>query len=104
MNEKELKEKIKRGGRAKQLLEDPMVQEFLKELRETIYHNIRTSHYKDLDDREDLYKMLKVSDEFERLFILHINTGKLAQSKFDQMKEKVTGAVTKISDRLKHLP
>lgn len=100
MNEKETKERIKRGARAKQLLDDPMIQDFLKDLRETLFNNIRTSHYRDVDDREDLYKMLRVTDEFEKLFILHINTGKLAQSRLDQMKEKVSD----ITRKLKSLP
>lgn len=100
MNEKETKERIKRGAKAKQLLNDPMIQEFLEELRNDLFHNIRTSHFKDVDEREELYKMLRIADRFEQMFILHINTGKLAQSRFDQMKEKVTD----ISRKLKSLP
>ena len=100
MNELELKDQVRRAERARQLLKDPMIQEFLSELRESVYHNIRTSHYKDKEDREDLYKMLQVMDRFEGVFNRHINTGKIAQSKLDQLKEKVTN----IGHRLKNLP
>jgi hypothetical protein len=99
MNELELKDQVKRGERARQLLKDPMIQDFLKELRETIYHNIRTSHFKDKEEREDLYKILQVTDRFEGLFNRHINTGKLASSKLDQLKERFTKVT-----RLKSLP
>lgn len=91
-----LEDESRRGERARQLLKDPMIQEFLKDLRENVYINIRTSHYKDVDEREDLYKMLKVMDKFEEIFERHIRTGKLAQSKLDQLKTKVDSTVRRL--------
>ena len=100
MNELELKDQVKKGERALQLLHDPMIKSFMKELRETVYHNIRTSHFKDLEQREDLYKMLQVMDRFEGHFNTYINTGKLAVSKLEQFKTKVAD----FGRKLKSLP
>lgn len=100
MKENEIKEQVKKGARAKQLLNDPMIQEFLKEIRDSVFTNIRTSHFKDIEEREDLYKMLQVIDRFEGTFNRYINTGKLAQSRLDGLKEKVTD----LTKRFKSLP
>lgn len=96
----ELKEQTKKGARAEQLLKDPLIQEFLKDLRDSLYTNIRTSHFKDVDEREDLYKMLRVVDRFEGIFNTYIKTGKLAQSRLETFKEKVTD----LSSKLRSLP
>lgn len=100
MNEPELKDQVEKARRAEHLLHDPIIKQFLKELRENVYHNIRTSHFKQIDEREDLYKMLQVMDRFEDSFRAYIKTGQLAQSKLDKLKTKVAD----FSKKLKHLP
>lgn len=85
MEERELKEKVQRGDHAKRILTDKLVQEALTGMRETVYQNIRTSHFKDVDEREDLYKMLKAIDAFERQFTDAINGGKKAKSRLKEL-------------------
>lgn len=89
MNEFDLKKAVQDAARAEQLMNDPMIQDSLKKMRENVYLNIRTSHYKDVDDREDLYKMLRVMDEFEETFKRVLKGGQVAQSKLDQLKMKL---------------
>jgi len=89
MNEFDLKKAVQDATRAEQLMNDPMIQSSLKKMRENVYLNIRTSHYKDIDDREDLYKMLRVMDEFEEAFKRVMKGGQVAQSKLRQLKSKL---------------
>lgn len=77
-----------RGERAKQLLKDPMINEALTNMRETVYHNIRTSHYSKADEREDLYKMLRAIDAFENEFTRIIRGGEKAKSLLDKLFNK----------------
>lgn len=83
----------RRGERARQLLKDPLISEALNSMRENVFTNIRTSHYKDIDDREDLYKMLKVIDQFEGQFNKLIRDGKVARSKLAELKKAVKSAI-----------
>lgn len=85
MEERELKEKAQRGEHAKRILEDKLVQEALVGMRETVYHNIRTSHFRQVEEREDLYKMLKAIDSFERQFTDAIAGGKKARSRLKEL-------------------
>lgn len=76
----ELARDIQQGERARQLLKDPMIADALSSMREAVYHNIRTSHYSKVDEREDLYKMLRAIDAFEEQFRLKIRGGEKAKS------------------------
>lgn len=78
--ERDLQNKVQRAEHAQRILTDTLVQEALSGMRETVYHNIRTSHFKDVAEREDLYKMLKTVDSFERQFTDAVNGGKKARS------------------------
>lgn len=79
--ERDLAKKQQRGEHAERILNDTLVQEALTGMRETAYHNIRTSNFKQVEEREDLYKMLKAIDSFERQFTDAINGGKKAKSR-----------------------
>ena len=83
--ENDLRNKVNRADHAERILTDKIVQEALTGMRETVYHNIRTSHFKDTDEREDLYKMLKSIDSFERQFTDAINGGKKAKSRLKEL-------------------
>ena len=86
----ELEAKKRRGEHAARILKDSLVQEALNGMRETVYHNIRSSHFKDVDEREDLYRMLKTVDCFERQFTDAINGGKKAESRLKELLNKIT--------------
>lgn len=78
--EADLERDIQRGERARQLLNDPMLRDAIDKMRETTYHNIRTSNFKQIDEREECYKMLKAIDHFEDEFTRIVNGGKKAKS------------------------
>lgn len=83
--ERDLQSKVQRADHAQRILTDTLVQEALIGMRDTVYHNIRTSHFKDVAEREDLYKMLKTVDSFERQFTDAINGGKKAKSRLKEI-------------------
>lgn len=83
--EGDLKKKSSRGEHASRILGDSLVQEALKGMRDTVFHNIETSNFKQADEREDLYKMLKAISAFERQFKDAINGGKKAKSRLMEL-------------------
>ena len=87
-DELDLRQQIAEAERARQLLKDPMIVAALDELRNTVYTNIRTSSFKQKEEREYLYLQLKAIDEFERKFKLRITNGKLAESRLAELKRK----------------
>jgi predicted enzyme involved in methoxymalonyl-ACP biosynthesis len=84
----DLRQQIAEAERARQLLKDPMIVAALDELRNTVYTNIRTSSFKQKEEREYLYLQLKAIDEFERKFKIRITNGKLAESRLAELKRK----------------
>ena len=91
--ELDLRQQIAEAERARQLLKDPMIVAALDEMRDTVYTNIRTSAFRQKEEREYLYLQLKAIDEFERKFKLRIQNGKLAESRLDEMKRKLKRVV-----------
>lgn len=91
--ELELRQQMAEAERARQLLKDPMIVAALDEMRNTVYTNIRTSNFKQKDEREYLYLQLKAIDEFERKFKLRIQNGKLAESRLAEIKRKIQRVV-----------
>ena len=80
-----LREKAQRADHAERILNDQIVQEALKGMRDVAYDNIRTSHFKDVEERESIYRMLKTIDSFERQFTDAINGGKKAKSRLKEL-------------------
>lgn len=94
MNEElDLKRKMAEAERARQLLKDPMLVAALDDMRTVVYTNIRTSSFRQKEEREYLYLQLKAIDEFERRFKLRIQEGKLAESRLEEMKRKIKRVV-----------
>lgn len=91
--ELDLRQAMAEAERARQLLKDPMIVAALDELRNTVYTNIRTSSFKQKEEREYLYLQLKAIDEFERKFKIRITNGKLAESRLAELKRKIKQVV-----------
>jgi hypothetical protein len=91
--ELKLRQTMAEAERARQLLEDPMIVAALDDMRNTVYTNIRTSNFKQKEEREYLYLQLKAIDEFERKFKLRIQNGKLAESRLTELKRKIQRVV-----------
>ena len=91
--ELKLRQQMAEAERARQLLEDPMIVAALDDMRNTVYTNIRTSSFRQKDEREYLYLQLKAIDEFERKFKLRIQNGRLAESRLAELGRKIKRVV-----------
>ncbi len=91
--ELDLRQQIVDAERARQLLKDPMLVAALDDMRNTVYTNIRTSSFRQKDEREYLYLQLKAIDEFERKFKLRIQNGRLAESRLAELGRKIKRVV-----------
>lgn len=91
--ELDLRQQIADAERARQLLKDPMLVAALDDLRDTVYTNIRSSSFRQKEEREYLYLQLKAIDEFERKFKIRIQNGKLAESRLSELKRKIQRVV-----------
>jgi len=88
-SERELREQKQRGDHAARILSDDLVQQALGGMRETLFHNIRTSHHTAKEDREYLYLQLRAVDGFEKEFTDAINGGKKAESRLTELLNKL---------------
>lgn len=84
----DLNEELNRASQAQDVLDNPLVQEFLTKARENIRREFEFSKANDREGREEAWRMLKVLNEFERHFISIIETGKMAEKQLS-MQEKV---------------
>ena len=91
--ELDLRQQIADAERARQLLKDPMLVAALDDLRNTVYTNIRSSSFRQKEEREYLYLQLKAIDEFERKFKIRIQNGKLAESRLSELMRKIQRVV-----------
>ncbi len=91
--ELDLRQQIADAERARQLLKDPMLVAALDDMRNTVYTNIRSSSFRQKEEREYLYLQLKAIDEFERKFKIRIQNGKLAESRLSELKRKIQRVV-----------
>ena len=91
--ELDLRQQVVDAERARQLLKDPMLVAALDDLRNTVYTNIRSSSFRQKEEREYLYLQLKAIDEFERKFKIRIQNGKLAESRLSELKRKIQRVV-----------
>lgn len=91
--ERKLRQQMADAERARQFLEDPMMVAALDDLRNTVYSNIRSSTFRQKEEREYLYLQLRAIDEFERKFKNRIQTGKLAESRLQEMMRKIQRVV-----------
>lgn len=84
----DLHEEISRASQAQDVLDNPLVQEFLTKIRKNLHDKIEFSQAIDKEGREEAWRMLKIVGEFERHFISIIDTGKMAERQLS-MTEKV---------------
>lgn len=68
-----------RGQQAQDLLHHELIQEFLTKIRENLRKEFELSKAGDKEGREEVWRMLKVVNEFERHFVTIIDTGKMAE-------------------------
>lgn len=88
----DLYEEVSRGQEAKDILEKPLIQEFLTTIRDNLRNEFENSKALDKEGREEVWRMLKVVNEFERHFISIITTGEMAKQQLnllERTKEKI---------------
>lgn len=74
----DLTKQISRGQRAKELLEDPLLQDSLKAIRNKLDTEWKNSPLRDVEGREKIFFLVKAIDELEAMLISEMETGKLA--------------------------
>jgi len=74
----DLNKQVSRGQRAKELLEDPLLQDSLKAIRNKLDNEWKNSPLRDVEGREKIFFLVKAIDEFEAMLISEMETGKLA--------------------------
>lgn len=67
--------KQRKAQDAKRLLNDPILKEALRELKDTCFYNIETSSHEMSSEREDLYYMLRCISAFEKKLKHYIQEG-----------------------------
>lgn len=86
----EYQDDVRKGDHAQRLIADPMLNESLEDIRQSIYDQIRKSAFSQTDEREECYRMLRTLDSFEGKLKKRIESGKLAKSIMDSLKDKLT--------------
>jgi len=74
----DLQKQVSRGQQAKELLENPLLQDSLKAIRNKLDTEWKNSPLRDVEGREKIFFLVKALDELEAMLISEIETGKLA--------------------------
>ena len=74
----DLNKQISRGQQAKELLEEPLLQDSLKAIRNKLDTEWKNSPLRDVEGREKIFFLVKAIDELEAMLISEMETGKLA--------------------------
>jgi hypothetical protein len=86
---RELEKQKQRGIRARQILDDSLTKEALQAIREDIYSDIAKTDHKQLEDRENSYRMLKTLEAFEKKFKRFMEKGTIAEAKLNPLQRVV---------------
>lgn len=74
----DLQKQVSRGQQAKELLENPLLQDSLKAIRNKLDTEWKSSPLRDVEGREKIFFLVKAIDELEAMLISEMETGKLA--------------------------
>jgi hypothetical protein len=80
----DLQKQISRGQQAKDLLENPLLQDSLKAIRNKLDNEWKNSPLRDVEGREKIFFLVKAIDELEAMLISELETGKLASEQLNQ--------------------
>ena len=80
----DLNKQISRGQKAKELLEEPLLQDSLKAIRNKLDNEWKNSPLRDVEGREKIFFLVKAIDELEAMLISELETGKLASEQLNQ--------------------
>jgi hypothetical protein len=80
----DLNKQISRGQQAKDILENPLLQDSLKAIRNKLDTEWKNSPLRDVEGREKIFFLVKAIDELEAMLISELETGKLASEQLNQ--------------------
>jgi len=80
----DLQKQISRGQQAKDILENPLLQDSLKAIRNKLDTEWKNSPLRDVEGREKIFFLVKAIDELEAMLISELETGKLASEQLNQ--------------------
>jgi hypothetical protein len=92
-SETALKNDVQRAQRADQLLNDPMIQEFIISLRGDLLNKFESTSLDNDDERMAAWHQAQVLNNFLDKFTKAIKKGKEAQSLLGMLKEKVRNII-----------
>jgi hypothetical protein len=93
MTETELKNTVQKAHRAEQLLNDPLIQEFIISLRGDLLHKFESTELEDTETRKDAWQQGQVLKLFLAKFTKQIKAGKSAQL---SLMDKINNNIRKI--------
>lgn len=88
MNERQFLSEIDRAEHANRLLNDQLLQDALKTIKEEVTRLWLDCPARDHEGKEALWQLAKTADKFESLLRGHIETGKLAQVNLKAFEER----------------
>jgi hypothetical protein len=80
----DLNKQISRGQQAKDILENPLLKDSLKAIRNKLDTEWKNSPLRDVEGREKIFFLVKAIDELEAMLISELETGKLASEQLNQ--------------------
>ena len=84
-----LEEEMQRGERAKQILNDPLYNEVMDQLKADIVSRIEQADFRDDQSQSRLVLTLQLMKAFRRKFEHVLETGQLAESQLERLKRKM---------------
>lgn len=84
----ELQNEQARGERARQLLENTVLAEALKAIKDDVMSQWMECPARDKEGKEALWQLAKTAQKFENILIGYVQTGKLASDKLKTFEEK----------------
>ena len=78
------REKVNKGINAQQILNDPLIQEALRQLEGMYINDWKTSTVDDVVKRERAYACVSVLSDFKAALNSFVNTGKIAEKQIER--------------------
>lgn len=82
-----LEHDIELGNKASEIYNEPIVQNFFREVRQKTIESWEKSHDTDIEGREKAYLFLKILGGFENVFRVAMDTGKISASTLDKLQK-----------------
>jgi len=91
--EEVLADKSIRSQRAKEIMNDPLVQEARLMIESTLYRMFKNTQYDESEKRDQIHKMTHASDRFMRCFQKMMEDGEIAEKELLENKGKIRRVV-----------